>query len=765
MEVPHLMRVRADRSAPPEDLKSGRFRDGKLTWFSWMRQPVVSPNGKTVAMVTDQPRPDERDVVVQLYNLKSGKFSRPDLPVTSPLGHQDPTWRPDGRSLLFVRNGREGATGAPVIYRYDVKEKASRPLTTGRLSRSVVVARPEVDRGHQTTAFGTDMVILDAKTGAEVLRVTNDGRSWAPVFSPAGDGIAFLHPTARSSTWSSRRSAARDRAGRWARRSRSRSCPASTRSRARLVHPRREAPGPADPHAAGPRLAFRVGLAPARHDRLPRAPRRPVGGVRHRPVPGYRSRPGGLPPGSPADLDGVERFARLLLEAGAPYAAAVKPNLAFFEAFGSAGLAALERIRAGVPGDIPVILDAKRGDIGSTAARQAAALYDALGRGRGHGEPVPRGGGDRPVAERVDRFAFVLCRTSNPGAAELQGLVVEADGPTGAPAEPLWARVARRVTAWGPGGTVGLVVGATAPDELRPGRAIAPGLAFLVPGVGAQGGEVEPVLAHGLATAAPAGGRPGGGLLVNVSRGVARAALGGRRERTTRSGARRGGRPRVGSNASLCYPNRRPRGSGPPRTPARWTAQMPNIGPVELIVILAIALIVIGPGKLPEVGGIARQEHPRVPQGRHRRQGLGQARRPAAAGSGRAGAAPADADSRCPRGRDAGRSPAAPPPAPAESARDAAHRVGPRMPPAPRRLAALGARPWLTRTRSTAASPCRRNPAVPPLRPAARRAGRGDHDAGRPPQPSSAAGCSGHPRRPRRDGRRFLVRRPDHRDS
>ena len=81
MEVPHLMRVRADRSAPPEDLKSGRFRDGNLTWFSWMRQPVVSPNGKTVAMVTDQPRPDERDVVVQLYNLKSGKFSRPDLPV------------------------------------------------------------------------------------------------------------------------------------------------------------------------------------------------------------------------------------------------------------------------------------------------------------------------------------------------------------------------------------------------------------------------------------------------------------------------------------------------------------------------------------------------------------------------------------------------------------------------------------------------------------------------------------------------------------
>ena len=240
---------------------------------------------------------------------------------------------------------------------------------------------------------------------------------------------------------------------------------------------------------------------------------------------GIDPEPGGLPPGYPPTVDGVERFARLLVEAGAPHVAAVKPNLAFFEAFGSAGLAALERIRAAVPGDIPVILDAKRGDIGSTAARQAAALYDALGADAVTVNPYLGEEAIAPLLERVDRFAFVLCRTSNPGAAELQGLMVEADDPTGAPAEPLWARVARRVTAWGPGGTVGLVVGATAPDELRRARAIAPGLAFLVPGVGAQGGEVEPVLAHGMATAAPAGRRPGGGLLVNVSRGVARAAL------------------------------------------------------------------------------------------------------------------------------------------------------------------------------------------------------------------------------------------------
>jgi orotidine-5'-phosphate decarboxylase len=123
----------------------------------------------------------------------------------------------------------------------------------------------------------------------------------------------------------------------------------------------------------------------------------------------------------------------------------------------------------------------------------------------------------------MDRFAYVLCRTSNPGAAELQGLPVSADPAAGHPEEPLYARVARRAAAWGPGGTVGLVVGATAPIELAEIRAIAPGLAFLVPGVGAQGGDETAVLADGPATGDPAGGRPGGGLLVNVSRAIAGA--------------------------------------------------------------------------------------------------------------------------------------------------------------------------------------------------------------------------------------------------
>ena len=235
--------------------------------------------------------------------------------------------------------------------------------------------------------------------------------------------------------------------------------------------------------------------------------------------------PAALPSGFPATLDGVEAFSRLVLEASLAHAAAVKPNLAFFEAHGSAGMAALERLRALVPSDVPFIADAKRGDIGSTAAKQAAALYDALGADAVTVNPYLGEEAIAPLLERLDRFAYVLCRTSNPGASELQGLEVAADPAAGHPAEPLWARVARRAATWGPGGTVGLVVGATAPAELAAIRALVPGLAFLVPGVGAQGGETAPVLLHGPATESPAGGAVGGGLLVNVSRGIALAAL------------------------------------------------------------------------------------------------------------------------------------------------------------------------------------------------------------------------------------------------
>jgi orotidine 5'-phosphate decarboxylase subfamily 2 len=233
----------------------------------------------------------------------------------------------------------------------------------------------------------------------------------------------------------------------------------------------------------------------------------------------------GLPTGFSRDLAGLERFAALVLEAALPFAAAVKPNLAFFEAHGSAGMAALERLRARIPSDVPVIADAKRGDIGTTAERQAVALFDVLGADAVTVNPYLGSEAVRPLLERADRFAYLLCRTSNPGAGEVQDLLVAADPDLSAPQERLHERVARMAVGWDQGGTVGLVVGATAPHELAAIRAIAPGLAFLVPGIGAQGGDIDGVLASGPATAPPGGDAAAGGLLVNVSRGIAGAAV------------------------------------------------------------------------------------------------------------------------------------------------------------------------------------------------------------------------------------------------
>lgn len=228
--------------------------------------------------------------------------------------------------------------------------------------------------------------------------------------------------------------------------------------------------------------------------------------------------PAALPRGLTRDVNGVERFAELILEAAMPRAAAVKVNLAFFEAFGSAGIAALERLRARVPADVPFIADAKRGDIGTTAARQVVALFDVLAADAVTLNPYLGRDALEPFFARRDRFAYVLCRTSNPGAAELQGMDIGG--------QPLFLAVAQRAAGWAAeGAPLGLVVGATAPDELSQVRAVAPGLALLVPGVGAQGGDADAVLKTGPATSGSAGNVRGGALLVNVSRGIAAAAL------------------------------------------------------------------------------------------------------------------------------------------------------------------------------------------------------------------------------------------------
>ena len=229
--------------------------------------------------------------------------------------------------------------------------------------------------------------------------------------------------------------------------------------------------------------------------------------------------PQALPDGWPRDVSGVERLANLLLDAALERAAAVKINVAFFEAYGSAGIAALERVRARIPTDVPFIADAKRGDIGTTAARQAVALYDVLDAHAVTASPYLGGEAIAPLLERSDRFVYVLCRTSNPGAAEIQNLTIDN--------EPLFVHVARRAAQWAEDrDNVGLVLGATAPQELARVRAAVPALPFLVPGVGAQGGDIDAVTQHGPATGGRAGAVRGGALLVNVSRGISGAAAG-----------------------------------------------------------------------------------------------------------------------------------------------------------------------------------------------------------------------------------------------
>jgi orotidine-5'-phosphate decarboxylase len=208
-------------------------------------------------------------------------------------------------------------------------------------------------------------------------------------------------------------------------------------------------------------------------------------------------------------------FNAAIVEATADLVCAYKPNAAFYDAHGPAGMEALIRtialIHERAPG-VPVLLDAKRGDVANSGRLYARAVFDTCGADAVTVQPYQGADALAPFLERADRGVFVLCRTSNPGAGELQDLPV-GDG-------PLYLRVARRVAeGWNARGNCGLVVGATWPDELRAVRAAAPELPILLPGVGAQGGDLEAAVRAGV-------DRRGAGLLVSASRGVLYASSG-----------------------------------------------------------------------------------------------------------------------------------------------------------------------------------------------------------------------------------------------
>ena len=213
---------------------------------------------------------------------------------------------------------------------------------------------------------------------------------------------------------------------------------------------------------------------------------------------------------------GVAEFNRAIMDATADLVCAYKPNLAFYEALGTAGHAALRRTLQHVPDGIPVIADAKRGDIGNTAAAYARAIFDDLGFDATTVNPYLGGDSLEPFLEYGDRGVFILCRTSNPGSADFQSLLCEQEGSL----KPLYEIVALKAGSWNQRGNVGLVVGATYPDELNSIRRQHPDIPLLVPGVGAQGGDVARTIRSGL----DARGR---GLVINSSRQVLYASSGG----------------------------------------------------------------------------------------------------------------------------------------------------------------------------------------------------------------------------------------------
>jgi uridine monophosphate synthetase len=198
-------------------------------------------------------------------------------------------------------------------------------------------------------------------------------------------------------------------------------------------------------------------------------------------------------------------FNRRIIDATRDLVCAYKPNYAFYEAQGLEGLRALRETIAYIGDEVPVILDAKRGDIGLTAEAYAHAAFEVWGAGAVTVAPYLGGDAIAPFVAHEGRGIFVLCHTSNPSAGELQE--TESGG------EPLYLRVARLAPEWAAGPRVGLVVGATYPQALRAVRAAAPEAWLLVPGIGAQGGDLEAAVAAGLRA-------DGFGLAINVSRGV-----------------------------------------------------------------------------------------------------------------------------------------------------------------------------------------------------------------------------------------------------
>ncbi|MCL0065898.1 orotidine-5'-phosphate decarboxylase, partial [Dehalococcoidia bacterium] len=204
----------------------------------------------------------------------------------------------------------------------------------------------------------------------------------------------------------------------------------------------------------------------------------------------------GLDP-DPQLMPGVEvaEFNRQIIEATKDLVCAYKPNLAFYEALGIDGLIALEKTLRCIPGDIPVIADAKRGDISNTARKYAQALFEVYGFDAATVNPYLGHDSVEPFLDYTDRGIFILCSTSNAGAADFQQLRCRLEGEE--EDIPLFELVAKKAAEWNVHRNIGLVVGATQPQSLRRIRELCPDMPLLIPGIGAQGGGLASTVQYG----------------------------------------------------------------------------------------------------------------------------------------------------------------------------------------------------------------------------------------------------------------------------
>ncbi len=200
---------------------------------------------------------------------------------------------------------------------------------------------------------------------------------------------------------------------------------------------------------------------------------------------------------------GVFEFNKAIIDATSDLVCAYKLNFAFYEALETQGLDALRRTIKHIPDDVPVIGDAKRGDIGNTAKAYARAIFDNLNFDATTVNPYLGFDSVEPFIQYQDKGVFILCRTSNAGAADFQSLRCEAEMLPGLESEershrPLFEIVALKARQWNIHGNIGLVIGATYPEELKLIRSSHPNMPLLVPGIGAQGGDLASTVRYGV---------------------------------------------------------------------------------------------------------------------------------------------------------------------------------------------------------------------------------------------------------------------------